>query len=140
MKIVLSLCLLIILLPDMALAGPEIVEGDKAKIAFSSRQEGSKTLSQINKVFVLKDEKGDTVETPTEIDLKDDAYLFITNDEETTVHNVYDATDHSWVLKKQMPGGVAAVKFNKSGVHELRCAIHPQMKVKVNVTAAETKK
>ena len=55
------------------------------------------------------------------------------NDEEKTVHNVYDATDHNWVLKKQLPSSVAAVKFKEPGAHDLRCAIHPGMKIKVKV-------
>jgi plastocyanin len=114
-------------------ADVEVVEGDDAKILYEKQKNSAETLSQFNKNFILNKPDGQNIEKPAEITVKKDSYLFILNKEEKIVHNVYDQTDHSWVLKKQLPSGIAGIKFTEPGVHELRCAIHPGMKITVKV-------
>ena len=48
---------------------------------------------------------------PKKLTVKAGEQIFLTNEEEKYVHNVYDTTDNSWVLKKQEPGGVAVISF-----------------------------
>lgn len=110
-----------------------VVEGDEAVALLESKKGSAYVLKQIDKVFVLVAPDGTETEKPDAMTVKAGEYFFITNDEEKVVHNVYDETDQSWVLKKQQPGGVAAIAFGASGVHKLRCAIHPKMKIAVTV-------
>jgi plastocyanin len=62
-------------------------------------------------------------------------YFFIVNEEDKFIHNVYDMDDESWILKKQEPSGIAAIKFDEAGTHAIRCAIHPTMKTLIKVEA-----
>jgi plastocyanin len=63
---------------------------------------------------------------------KGDTVTFTNKDEFT--HNVYSTTPGmSFELKTQKPGDTSEVKFDRAGVAEVRCAIHPQMKMKVIV-------
>ena len=49
-------------------------------------------------------------------------------------HNVFSLTPGmSFELKTQKPGESSDVKFDKVGEADVRCAIHPQMKMKVKV-------
>jgi plastocyanin len=49
-------------------------------------------------------------------------------------HNVFSSTPGmSFELKTQKPGESSDVKFDKAGEADVRCAIHPQMKMKVKV-------
>jgi plastocyanin len=123
----------ILLLSYPVQAGVDVIEGEEAKVLYEEQKDSAETLSQINKIFVLKKPGGENIENPPEVSAPVGSYLFIVNDEEKTVHNVYDQTDHSWVLKKQLPAGIAALKFTEPGIHELRCAIHPGMKVTIKV-------
>lgn len=120
-------------MPIAALAGTEVLEGQDAEYLMKEHQSSAAVLSQKNKVFVLNKSDGEKVQNPQEITVKVGEYFFITNEEDRTVHNVYDLVDRSWVLKKQIPGGIAAIKFNEAKMHKLNCAIHPQMRVTVNV-------
>lgn len=124
--------------PTFALT--EAIEGDEAKALLEKLQTSNNVLVQLNKVFVLQTPDGKRTASPEEVTIEVGEYLFITNEEHGIVHNVYDQTDHSWVLKKQLPTGVAAIRFDEPKVHELRCAIHPTMKIKVNVVAAKGQK
>ena len=122
-----------ILMPMIALAETEVLEGKDAKHFLEKQQNSALILSQKDKVFILNKPEGERVQKPQEITVKAGEFFFITNEEERTVHNIYDLVDRSWVLKKQIPGGVAAIKFNEANVHKLNCAIHPQMRITVNV-------
>jgi plastocyanin len=124
----------LILLAYPAHADVEVTEGEEAKTLYAEYKDSATTLAQINKVFVLKKPGEENIKNPLEISVPTGSYLFIINEEEKTVHNIYDQTDHSWVLKKQLPAGIAALKFTAPGIHELRCAIHPTMKTTINVT------
>ena len=63
---------------------------------------------------------------------KGDSVAFTNKDEFT--HNVYSTTPNmSFELKTQKPGETSEVKFERAGGAEVRCAIHPQMKMRVKV-------
>ena len=49
-------------------------------------------------------------------------------------HNVYSRTKgHEFDLKVQTPGSSSIVTFDAPGKVQVRCAIHPRMKLTVNV-------
>lgn len=121
------------LMPITAIAETELIEGKDAQSFLTEQGESAIVLSQKDKMFILNGPDGESVQKPEEITVKVGEYFFITNDEVRTVHNIYDLVDRSWVLKKQIPGGVAGVKFNEANVHKIKCAIHPQMRITVNV-------
>lgn len=61
-----------------------------------------------------------------------DAVKF-SNDDDTS-HNVFSSTSGlDFNLGIQKAGAVNSKTFDKAGTVEVRCAIHPQMKLKVNV-------
>lgn len=50
-------------------------------------------------------------------------------------HNVYSRTSgHTFRIKKQKPGQSDQITFDKPGRIEVRCAMHPKMKMVINVT------
>ena len=57
------------------------------------------------------------------------------NNDDDTVHNVYSADKRAnfFNLKAQAPGTSSSIVFDKAGVYEIRCAIHPQMKLLITV-------
>ena len=114
-------------------AETKVLEGDEAKALYDQTASESYVLRQIDKIFILVAPDGTETEKPDAFTVKAGEYFFITNEEEKVVHNVYDQSDHSWVLKKQEPAGYAAIAFGNPGEHKLRCAIHPKMKVTVTV-------
>jgi plastocyanin len=79
-------------------------------------------VSQAKKAFtvpVLKAKVGDTVE--------------FKNDDEFA-HNVFSLSDaQSFDLGSYKKGEVRSVKLAKDGVIEVECAIHPEMKMKIEV-------
>lgn len=51
------------------------------------------------------------------------------------VHNVYSQSPGmEFDIQTQQPGQSSDIKFDKTGEGEVRCAIHPTMKMKVQVT------
>jgi plastocyanin len=69
-----------------------------------------------------------------EVTLKRGASVTFTNKDAFT-HNVYSTTPGmAFDLKTQKPGQSTEVTFDKAGVADVLCAIHPQMKMKVVVT------
>lgn len=59
--------------------------------------------------------------------------LVFTNSDEVT-HNVYSSTPGlEFEIKRQAPGGSSSIPFNKEGTVEVRCSIHPSMKLTVKV-------
>ena len=116
-----------------AYADTRVIEGDEAKALYEKSKSEFNTLRQSNKKFILVAPDGTETPKPKKLTVAKDELIFITNEEEKFVHNVYDRSDRSWVLKKQEPGGYAAISFSKPGEHKLRCAIHPKMKITVKV-------
>lgn len=114
-------------------AKTSVLEGSQAQELYQKVKTSAQTLNQENTKFTLIEPNGTQTIEPESITVKIGEYFFITNIEHKIVHNVYDEEDHSWVLKKQQPGGIAAIAFDTAGIHKLRCAIHPQMKVTINV-------
>ena len=122
-----------LLVPVVVFAKTTVVEGDEAKKLYEANKGKAQVLAQKDKAFILRAPGGGETPKPKSMTLKAGEMLFLTNEEEKYVHNVYDNSDNSWVLKKQKPSEVAMIKFGKPGEHKLRCAIHPKMKIKVTV-------
>jgi plastocyanin len=79
-------------------------------------------VSQADKKFSVSDlavNQGDTVT--------------FTNDEQITVHNVSGKGAASFNTGTQKPGEAKQVVMDKPGAMEVRCAIHPLMKMTVTV-------
>jgi len=54
--------------------------------------------------------------------------------EDSVAHNIFSRSEgFRFNLKKQEPGAEDAIPFEKAGVAEVRCAIHPRMKLIVTV-------
>ena len=72
--------------------------------------------------------------SPRVLDIKvGDTVTFRNNDKHR--HNVYSRTSgHKFRIKKQKPGQSNDVTFDKSGEIKVRCAMHPKMKMVINVT------
>ncbi len=52
------------------------------------------------------------------------------------VHNVFSSTaGMEFDIRRQNPGGQSTIPFSKAGTAEVRCAIHPRMKLLVKVEA-----
>ncbi len=61
-----------------------------------------------------------------------DSITFINHDE--VVHNVFSISPGlAFDIKRQAPGGQSKVTFEKPGLAEVRCSIHPKMKLMVTV-------
>jgi len=68
-----------------------------------------------------------------EITIKAGDSVKFQNDDDTA-HNVFSSTSaHEFNVGIQKSGVAGSQKFDKPGEVEVRCAIHPQMKLKVNV-------
>ena len=80
------------------------------------------TVSQVKKTFsvpVVKAKVGDTIEFRNDDDF---------------AHNVFSLSDsQSFDLGSYKKGEVRSVKLAKEGVIEVECAIHPDMKMKIEV-------
>ena len=62
-----------------------------------------------------------------------DSILF--KNEDDVVHNVFSSSPGSpFNLKIQQPGETASQSFKQEGTVEVRCVVHPGMKLIVNVT------
>src|SRR5262245_14949640 len=82
---------------------------------------------------IVKVEQKDKQFTQTEIRVRrGDTVTFANSD--TVMHNVYSISPgNQFEIKTQLPGKESDVQFKNAGVAEVRCAIHPNMKLKVNV-------
>lgn len=132
-KLCLLFAVLFLLPPHCAHADVLVVEGDAAKKLYATEKDKVQTLVQKDKEFLLRTADGTEVSKPEKITVKVGERIYVTNEEMEIVHNVYDSTDTSWLLKKQEASSVAAITFLKAGQHKLRCAIHPIMKTEVVV-------
>ena len=69
----------------------------------------------------------------SEITIRIGDKLIFKNDDEVT-HNVYSITPGmAFDLQRQAPGASSSISFNKEGTSEVRCSIHPKMKLIVHV-------
>lgn len=70
---------------------------------------------------------------PAKVDMKAGDTLVVRN-EDRFVHNVYSKTKgYEFNTKAQKQGFELKVKFDKKGVVDVRCAMHPKMRLTVNV-------
>jgi plastocyanin len=68
-----------------------------------------------------------------EITIKPGEKVVFQNDDEVT-HNVFSTSKaNAFTIKVQKPGESSTVDFNEEGTTEVRCAIHPKMKLTVTV-------
>ncbi len=69
----------------------------------------------------------------TEITLKPGDTILFRNADEVT-HNVFSVSKGmEFDLRRQSPGGSSPVSFANEGIAEIRCSIHPKMKLTVTV-------
>jgi plastocyanin len=69
----------------------------------------------------------------TEITVKPGDTITFKNSDEVT-HNVFSMTKGlEFDIRRQAPGGSSTVPFPKEGVAEVRCSIHPKMKLLVSI-------
>ena len=70
---------------------------------------------------------------PQELKIKKGDKVIFVNDDDRT-HNVFSASvDNPFDLKAQRPGAKGEVVLEKAGVVDVRCAIHPMMKMTITV-------
>lgn len=68
-----------------------------------------------------------------ELTIKPGETVVFKNDD-TVAHNVFcNNPDCKFNTKVQAPGAKSPVTFEKEGTYEIRCAIHPKMKLTVHV-------
>jgi plastocyanin len=68
-----------------------------------------------------------------DITIKPGEKVVFKNDDEVT-HNVFSTSKaNAFTIKVQKPGESSTVDFAEEGVTEVRCAIHPKMKLNVTV-------
>lgn len=68
-----------------------------------------------------------------EITIKPGEKIVFQNDDEVT-HNVFSTSKvNAFTIKVQKPGESSTVDFTEEGTTEVRCAIHPKMKLTVTV-------
>ncbi len=123
-----------LMLTAPAFCASKVLDGDDAQHLYDAEKSKAQVLVQKDTSFHLRKPGTAEEDKPATLTVKKGEYFFIVNEEMAYVHNVYDETDASWVLKKQAPSSVAALSFDSSGEHKLRCAIHPKMQVTVIVT------
>lgn len=81
-----------------------------------------RTIKQKNKEFSHK-----------EITIAPGEKLVFQNDDDVT-HNVFSVSKvNAFTIKVQKPSESSTVEFKEEGVTEVRCAIHPRMKLLVTV-------
>ncbi len=80
------------------------------------------TVSQKKRIFdpkLLNAKLGDTV---------------LLDNDDRYAHNLYSETPgFEFSVRKQMPGDKDSIRLDKRGNFEVRCIIHPRMKMTVNV-------
>jgi len=82
----------------------------------------SHSISQKNKAF-----------SETAVTVKPGDDVTFSNDD-AVVHNIFSGTTGmAFNLKTQAPGTSAHVSFDKEGTVDVRCAIHPTMKLTITV-------
>ena len=106
----------------IAVAGPGFVQAQPEAGEDAPPRAENFTVSQKDRNFdpgLLSAKIGDTV-----LLVNDDRYA----------HNLYSETPgFEFNVRKQMPGNTHSIKLDKRGKIEIRCAIHPRMKLTINV-------
>jgi plastocyanin len=75
----------------------------------------------------------DRLFTQSDITLKPGDKITFKNNDDVS-HNVFSMTPGmEFDLRRQAPGASSTVPFDKEGVSEVRCSIHPKMKLIVTV-------
>lgn len=70
---------------------------------------------------------------PSKVTVQPGDTIVFRNDD-AVVHNVFSETPgFEFNLKRQPPGSSGTVRFGRRGVAEIRCAIHPGMKLRIVV-------
>jgi plastocyanin len=133
LNVLVSTAVLTFAICSTAFSGTEVFEGDDGLSKFEAMKASAVKLKQRDRKFSIVSPDGSEDSEATVLHVIVNQTFFITNEEDRTTHNVYDHSDSNWVLMKQVPGGVAAIAFDTAGEHDLRCAIHPKMKMKVIV-------
>ncbi len=110
----------------------DIIQGKQAEKVYKAEKSKFITLVQNHRAFIVRMGNGEEIAKPKEFTVKFGEKLFIVNEEEKFIHNVYDSSHKRWILRKQKPGEVAILDPEK-GKYKLRCAIHPQMKINLIV-------
>lgn len=102
----------------------ELPAGPAAKFFRIAESAGADvTVSQKDKTFV-----------PAEAAVRVGQSIAIVNDD-STVHNAYcHGGDFKYNSGPQQPGSSSKLVFTQAGTYEVRCAIHPKMKLTVTVT------
>ncbi len=78
-------------------------------------------------------EQKDRTFSHTEITLRPGDSVVFKNSDDVT-HNVFSMSKGmEFDIRRQAPGGSSTVPFPKQGVSEVRCSIHPRMKLIVTV-------
>jgi len=84
------------------------------------------TIGQKNRTF-----------SKPEITVKVGEKIRFENDD-AVVHNVFSSSPgHEFNLKTQKPGQKSELSFDKEGTVEVRCAIHPTMKLRITVSGVQ---
>jgi plastocyanin len=105
----------------MKLTGAIVVIGVLALAAHAALAEELR-ISQKHKRF-----------STTTVTVKPGDHITFVNDDEA-MHNVYSFTQgFTFDLGGQSPGEETTVRLSKAGVVDIRCAIHPKMKLQVRV-------
>ena len=61
-----------------------------------------------------------------------DKVVFLNDDR--FAHNLFSETSgHEFDVRKQMPGDSHTITLDRKGVFEIRCALHPRMRMKITV-------
>ncbi len=91
-------------------------------LGFADDEKADHTVIQKDKGF-----------SQTEITVKPGEKIAFKNDDEVT-HNVFSNSKiNAFNIKVQSPGSSSTISFADEGVTEVRCAIHPKMKLIVTV-------
>jgi len=96
--------------------------GASASLLFAADEPKNHRIEQKNREFSI-----------VEITIKPGEQLEFCNLDDVT-HNVFSkSATNAFNLKTQKPGSSSAVEFKEIGTTEVRCAIHPAMKLIVHV-------
>jgi plastocyanin len=93
-----------------------------AQLAFAATASADEvTVGQSGKVF-----------NPADVQIKvGDSVKF--NNDDTVTHAVLVKGPHETNLGQMKPGDAKSVNFDQAGTYDVKCAIHPKMKLTVSV-------
>jgi hypothetical protein len=113
----------------------DLVTGPLGVAAYLRRIDNALVITQKDIKFVAQGQGRAADEVAVkDVTVRQGESLYIRNDEDSTVHNIYDEDDMTMVIEKQLPKSVTKITYLSTGTHHIRCAIHPQMKMTIHVT------